>query len=94
MLEDAELRAADARFEEAIRDYLAAYGEGDGLLMEWVLLTSQHSSSDDGTTSTAVGNWVAPDQPLHRSLGLLDYQATRLRAHIAGNADTDREDEP
>lgn len=85
-------RAADATFENAIRDYLAAYGQSDGLLMEWVLTTSQHLSNDDGSTSTAVGNWVADGQPLHRSLGLLDYQATRLRAHIAGNADTERDD--
>lgn len=86
---DGELRAADERFEDAIRDYLAAYDESDGLLMEWVLITTQHQAHDDGRTSTAVGRWVPDDQPLYRSLGMLDYQATRLRAHIAGNADTD-----
>lgn len=82
-----EQREADAVFEEAIVELLKAYDSADGPLMEWVLVTSTHHMSGEGTSSTAVGNWVNPGQPLHRSLGLLDYTATRLRAHIAGNAD-------
>lgn len=84
-----EQREADATFEAAIVELLKAYGSADGPLMEWVLVTSTHHLDDDGSTSTSVGQWVAPGQPLHRSLGLLDYSTTRLRAHIAGNADTE-----
>lgn len=84
-----EQRQADDRFEAAIRDLLEAYNS-EGLLMEWALVTTTHHDEGDGSTATAVGQWVPPGQPLHRSLGLLDYSATRLRAHIAGNADTTR----
>jgi hypothetical protein len=88
-----EQRAADTAFEAAIQALRAAYDETEGMLMEWVVLTSQHIAEDDGSSSTAVSRWVAPGQPLHRSLGLLDYGATRLRAVIAGNADLERDDD-
>lgn len=82
-----EQKAADTAFEDAIRALLAAYGATEGPLMEWILLTAQHVDEGDGTTATATSHWVAPGQPLHRSLGLLGYSETRVRAHIAGNAD-------
>lgn len=82
-----EQRAADTRFEAAVDELRSAY-ESEGLLVEWVLVTAAHIANDDGTSSTAVGHWVPPGQPLHRSLGTLDYATTRLRAHIAGNADS------
>lgn len=82
-----EQAAADTAFEDAIRDLLAAY-DAEGLLTEWVLVTASHIDDGTPTTTTAVGHWVPPAQPLHRSLGALDYAVTRLRAHIAGNADT------
>lgn len=83
----AEQRAADDRLEDAIRAHLEAYDTTDGVLMEWVVLATQHIAENDGSSATAVSHWVPPGQPLHRSLGLLDYAATRLRAHLAGNAD-------
>lgn len=87
-----EQKSADDRFADAISELMLAYGATDGLLIEWVLLTAQHHVNDDGTTSTSVGNYTQPGQPFHRSLGLLDYAQVRLRAHIAGNADTDDPD--
>jgi hypothetical protein len=81
--------AADNQFEEAIHAFLTAYDATDGPVIEWMLLTAQHLVNDDGTTSTAVGHWVPPGQAYHRSMGLLDYMQTRLRAVVAGNADLD-----
>ena len=87
----AEQLAADEALEEAIRLHLAAYDEGDGLVMEWVLLVTQHLDDGSDSTATAVSRWVRAGQPIHRTMGLLDYGLTRLRATVAGNADLEPE---
>lgn len=83
----AEQRKAAEALEAAIRDYIAAYSDSGGLLMEWVLVTAEHYAEGDAG-ATAVGHWCPVNQPLYRTLGLLDYATSRNRAYAANNADT------
>lgn len=80
--------AAAAALCTAIETYLRADADDGGLLMEWVLITSQHYTAADGSTYTAVGEWTPPESPWHRTLGLLDYALTRLRKRINSRDNT------
>ena len=87
MPEDPVLKAAYRQLEDAI--LAVARLEGfDGILTEWVVLTSHHHFDDDGDTISQNGKLLPPGLiPLHHVMGLLDFELTRLRAEAA------REDE-
>lgn len=80
-----ELKAAYARLEEAIRDVSEQDG-CEGVMTEWVIVTSHQQFDEDGDGITQYG-LLLPEgggrTPHHRVLGLLDFQLTRLRAQAA-----------
>jgi hypothetical protein len=83
--EEADLKAAYQRLDEAIRD--AAKLEGaDGVHAEWIVVYACQNFDDDGDALTQIGTLV-PDggghAPHHRLMGLLDYALTRMRAEVA-----------
>lgn len=80
----ADLKAAYQRLEEAIDDVTRLEG-ADGVRTEWILVFATQHYDDDGDGLTQVGT-VLPDSghvPYHRSMGLLDYALTRMRAEIS-----------
>lgn len=82
---DAEKKAAYARLEEAIHD-VSRLEEAEGVMTEWVIVTSHQQFDDDGDGITQYGMLVpngGGQTPHHRVLGLLDFQLTRLRAQAA-----------
>lgn len=84
-----EQRDADDAFEEAIRALLTAYGADDGLLLEWVIDTTQHIAEADGSSSTVTAYFTNPGAPLHRTLGLLGYVDERVRTTIRALGEVD-----
>lgn len=83
-----EQTAADQALEDAIRAHQQAYDVAAGVLMEWVVITTQHV--DDGHHQATSLGWSCPyAQPMHRTAGLVHYAEVRLNAMIAGNIDLD-----
>jgi hypothetical protein len=84
-----DLKAAYARLEEAIDDVTRLEGF-EGIRAEWVVVCASQRFDDDGDGITQVGT-LQPDGgghvPYHRSMGLLDYALTRMRAEIARDDD-------
>jgi hypothetical protein len=81
----AEQRDADEALTAAIEQVLRAYGEGawNGVLTEYIVITSQQNFDDDGEGLTAVGSIFRDGEvPLHRALGLAEYAAARYRKRI------------
>lgn len=73
-----ELEQAIARVRES--EDFASPGE---VLTEFVVVTAHHSIDDDGDSVTAITQLHRDNMPIHRTLGLLDYAATRVRKTIA-----------
>lgn len=65
--------------ELSLMNLLKHHGAGEGLLVDWTIVTAQHVAEDDGSSSTALGLWTPETQPIHRTMGLIEYAATRLR---------------
>ncbi len=85
MADTAEQKAADENLTAAIERALAAHSiEGEPyVLAEYIVITCQHRFDEDGDGITAVGYLSRDgDVPLHRSLGLAEYAAARLRKRI------------
>lgn len=78
--------------DAAIREYLRATGN-EGVVVDWVVLATQQFYDENGGGYTATNNIVPPNQPLYRSLGLIEYAAARVRAQVAGHCDL-TDDEP
>lgn len=76
-----ERKAADDKFEDAVREYLKSFN-GEGLLMDWVLVTAEHVIEEDGS-ATGLSVYVSSEQPLHRTVGLLAYAQRRTDIAIA-----------
>lgn len=80
-----ELKAAYVRLEEAIRGVSELDGY-EGVMTEWVIVTSHQRFDEDGDGVTQYGILLPEgggQTPHHRVLGLLDFQLTRLRAQAA-----------
>ncbi|MBA2951421.1 hypothetical protein [Streptomyces himalayensis] len=84
-----EKNEAYRRLAEAVDDVNRLEG-GDGVLTEWLVITSTQRYESDGTHVTQVGT-LLPDGggqvPHHRLMGLLDFAQTRLRAEVAWDDD-------
>lgn len=80
-----EQKAAYRRLDEAIREVAATEGS-DGVMTEWVVVTSHQRLDSDGDSMTQIGK-LLPDGggtvPYHHLMGLLDYVLTMCRAEIA-----------
>jgi len=79
---DQELKAAYARLAEAITEVASLEG-AEGVLTEWVVVTSHQRYADDGEQLVQIGQWLpggGDAVPYHRVMGLLDYALT-LRRH-------------
>lgn len=85
MVDDPQLKAAYRRLEEAI-DEVSGHEVFEGVRTEWVMVVASQQFDDDGDGITQVGT-LLPDGggqvPYHRTLGLLDYALTRMRAEVA-----------
>lgn len=78
-----EQRAADDALRQAIQDTLAAYGWGEGILTDWIVVTASQRFDDDGHAVTSVAKLVDEDiVPHYRLMGLLDQALTELRAEV------------
>lgn len=53
-----------------------------GILVDWVVLTSLTDPQEDGWDRVSTSWFGSPNQPLYRSLGLMEYCATILRDQI------------
>lgn len=80
-----ELKAAYQRLETAI-DEVARLESFEGVMTEWVVVCASQRYADDGAGVTQVGT-LLPDGgghvPYHRTMGLLDYALSRMRAEVA-----------
>ncbi|MEU6376801.1 hypothetical protein [Streptomyces sp. NPDC046909] len=80
-----KLKAAYQRLEEAI-DNVARLEGFEGVRTEWILVCASQRYDDEGDGITQVGT-LLPDGggqvPYHRTMGLLDYALTRMRAEVA-----------
>lgn len=75
-------KEAEAKFEEAIAEYLEAVDPATGFLVDWMLVTAHHIPHDDGESGTALALYINKLQGLHRTLGMADYALTKVRARI------------
>ncbi|KPC64432.1 hypothetical protein ADL27_61075 [Streptomyces sp. NRRL F-6602] len=85
---DADISRAYRALEAAITEVGRLEGF-DGVLTEWIVVTSTQRYDADGDTVTQIGT-LMPDgggAPYHRLMGLLDYAHTRMRAEVARDDD-------
>lgn len=66
-------KKADDKFQDAIEEYLGEIGYGDGLLIDWLMVTAQHIPHEDGSTGTSLSILVSPQQSVYRGIGLARY---------------------
>ncbi|MFJ1993080.1 hypothetical protein [Streptomyces asiaticus] len=84
-----ELKAAYQRLEDAITDVGRLEG-AEGVLTEWMVVTSLQRYDADGDGLTQIATLVpegGSQVPYHRLMGLLDYALTRMRAEVARDDD-------
>lgn len=84
MADTPELAAAYRALEATIADIGRLEG-ADGVLTEWVVVTSRQRYHDDGTGITQIATILpyAGHVPHHRVMGLLDCALTLCRAEVA-----------
>lgn len=75
-------KEADEKLEEAIKEYMEANDHGEGLLVDWLLITAQHFDEGDGSTATANAIYGPPHQRMYHALGLLDYATIKIRRSV------------
>ncbi|RSR98032.1 hypothetical protein EF913_28290 [Streptomyces sp. WAC04189] len=84
-----ELKAAYQRLDTAINE-VARLETFEGVMTEWIVVVACQRYDAEGDGITQVGTLV-PDGgghvPYHRSMGLLDYVLTRMRAEVARDDD-------
>ncbi|MGW2170401.1 hypothetical protein ACWC1C_07695 [Streptomyces sp. NPDC001705] len=81
----AELKAAYQRLETAI-DEVARLESFEGVMTDWIVVCASQRYDNDGDGLSQVGTLLPEGGghvPYHRSMGLLDYALTRMRAEIA-----------
>lgn len=75
---------AKAALEAAIRDELATFDAGHGVLTDWLVIAAQQNFDEDGDPTTSVAVLLPTDSfPYYRILGLLDHATVRYRAELA-----------
>jgi hypothetical protein len=82
VVSEGDLNAAYERLADAITDVAQLEGT-QGVLTEWVVVTSHQRYDDDGEQLVQIGQWLpggGDAVPYHRVMGLLDYALT-LRRH-------------
>lgn len=75
---------SDAKFEEAVKQYLTAQGYDDGLVVDWFLITAQHMVEEDGAGSTALSVFGPYGQPIYRAAGLIQYALNKINERFLG----------
>ena len=79
-----EQKAADEAMREAVQRQREAYGYGDGVIVDMVVVGSVIGFDEDG--DEVITNFATHDRdniPLYRLLGLCEYAATVYRHDIA-----------
>jgi len=80
--DDTALRDAYNRLEKAIGD-VSRIETFEGVLTEWVVVTSYQRYGDDGKAVVQIGRLVSDGTaPYHRVMGLLDYAQALYRAEV------------
>lgn len=75
---------AISRLTEAIEEYASFVAE-NGILMDWILVTHSIRAEDHGMDQHSTGYIGSERQPNYRSLGLVEYASTTIRAEIESN---------
>lgn len=88
--ESAEVKAASEELEAALMKWMQVKGYTDGILVDYAFVGAQQVFNDDGSTSTYTINKTRKQQPLYRTVGLLDTALVRMKADAAGNLDIDK----
>lgn len=83
-----EQKQADKELGEAIKNQARAYGQ-QGLLMDWVVITSHHADDGNGNTYTGIDWSTSPDLPYYRNLGLLEFVRERIHDDIREQLEND-----
>lgn len=72
-----------AALEAAIRDQLAEFDTGHGVLTDWLVIAAQQNFEDDGTPTTSVAVLLPTESfPHYRILGLLRHATVRYEADL------------
>lgn len=88
---ESELEQAHQAVEKALENLARLLG-AEGIMTEWTSVVSFQSFGEkQGDSSTQIVRLYPDDVPYHRSMGLLDYALTRMRANI-GRLDNDDDD--
>lgn len=66
-------KKADDKFQASVEEYLGEIGYGDGLLIDWLMVTAQHIPHEDGSTGTSLTILTSPQQSVYRAIGLARY---------------------
>lgn len=66
-------KEADEKFHKAVEEYLGEIGYGDGLLIDWLMVTAQHIPHEDGSSGTSLSILTSSQQSVYRSIGLARY---------------------
>lgn len=72
------------KFETALEEYLAARGDNEGLLIDWVVITAHHIDDGESHTMTANGIYGPSHQRLHNALGLVSYAKLKIENRANG----------
>lgn len=82
-----EQQAADEAIRTAIQNALAVYGwSGDGVLVDYAVVTASQRFADDGSTLTSYARLMTNGAvPHYRIIGLLDVHLTELRIDAAND---------
>lgn len=87
--DDDQLKAADERLDEAIREALDARGYSHlGVVVDRFVAVAIQHYEDDGTSVSSIARIVPGEEISHyRMLGMLDVLATRLRRDYMTDGD-------
>lgn len=75
---------AEAKLEEAIREFLVFKEHDDGLVLDWVLVTAQHIDRGEDGIFTATGMYVPVHQKIHHTAGLVRYAEFKVARAFTG----------
>lgn len=74
---------AQEKFEQAIKEYLESQDFGDGLLIDWIMVTAQHIPKEDGSSATTLSILTSPQQSIYRSIGLARYAVHKTEGNLS-----------
>lgn len=88
--DEARVKNADTKLDEAIHEALVARGYDVGVIVDSFVGVAMQHFNDDGTSVSSIARVVPGEEiPHYRMLGILDVLATRLRRDYL----TDEDDE-